>query len=217
MQYKNIEIKWGGHSGFLIKHNGMNIFIDPFKLNEESSMFKADLILITHGHWDHFSVEDIKRIIKNDTKFIGPSEILSQTRQVKDGIDFEIAEPENKINFNEIIIEVVNAYNVNKPFHSKGDGVGYVIDFSGVKVYHAGDTDVIPEMNNIKTDIALLPVSGKFTMTSDEAAKAAEIIHPDLAIPIHLGSHIGEKTDAERFVKLCKEKGINAKLIEKEI
>ena len=217
MQYKNIEIKWGGHSGFLIKSSGMNIYIDPLKLSEESSIFKADLILITHGHWDHFSIEDIKKIIKKDTKFIGPSEILSQTRQVKDGIDFEVAEVGKNLEFNGIKIQVVDSYNTNKPFHSKGDCVGYILDFDGIKIYHAGDTDFISEMNQIKADLAFLPISGKFTMNYLEAAKAAELIKPDLAIPIHWGNHIGTKEDAENFIHLCKEKGINAKILEKEV
>ncbi|MFA5258626.1 MAG: MBL fold metallo-hydrolase [Candidatus Pacearchaeota archaeon] len=213
MQYKNIEVKWLGHSGVLILFNEMNIYIDPIKL--ENFDKKADLILITHGHWDHFSVEDIKKIIKNSTRIIGPSEILSQSRQVKDGIDFEVAESTKNMEFNEISIDCIDAYNLNKPFHSKGDSVGYLINLNGTKVYHAGDSDLIPEMNNVQTDIAFLPISGKFVMTSDEAAKAAEIIHPDLAIPIHWGNHLGTKEDAQNFISLCKEKGINSLIMEK--
>lgn len=214
MQYKNLNIKWLGHSGFLIKYNEMNIYIDPIKLSDFNE--KADLILITHGHHDHLSVEDIRQIIKHGTKIIGPAEVLSQTRQVKDGLDFEVTEPNQNLEFNGISIDSVNAYNIDKPFHSKGDSVGYILDFDKTTIYHAGDTDIIPEMNNIQTNIALLPVSGKFTMTADEAAKAAEIIRPDLAIPIHWGSLIGTKQDAERFVKLCNEKGIRAIVMEKE-
>jgi L-ascorbate metabolism protein UlaG (beta-lactamase superfamily) len=217
VEYKNIEIKWLGHSGFFFKYNGINIYIDPIRIYNPDE--KADLILITHGHHDHLSVEIIKSIIKSGTKIIGPAEVLSQTRQIKDGIDFEIADFGKKINFFGIVIEGVYAYNIDKPFHLKGDCVGYIIDFSGARVYHAGDTDLINEMQKIKCDVALLPVSGKFTMTADEAAKAAEIIHPDLAIPMHWGilTGLGTKEDAEKFVSLCKERGINAKVMEKEI
>ncbi len=239
MEYKNLNIKWLGNSGFLIKHNGMNIYIDPIKLANFDN--KADIVLITHGHYDHCSIEDIRKIIKHGTKIIGPAEVLSQTRQIKnsikafeDGIDFEFAEAGKVLDFNGIKINCVHAYNINKPFHSKGDCVGYVIDFPekssnfsgssnqgfadiGTIIYHAGDTDLISELQRIKADIALLPVSGKFTMTSDEAAKAAEIIKPDLAIPMHFGTIIGTKQDAERFVSLCNGKGIRALVMEKEI
>ena len=217
MQYKNIEIKWLGHSGFLIKYHGMNIFIDPLKITDNLSIFKADLILITHGHWDHCSIEDIKKIIKSGTKIIGPAEVLSQIRNLKDGIPFEVTEPGKEIEFNGIFISSVEAYNLNKPFHSKGDSVGYILSFDGTIVYHAADTDIIPEMNSIKADLLLLPVSGKFTMDPSEAARAAELIKPDLAIPIHWGNHIGTREDAENFVLLCTQKGIRAQVIEKEI
>jgi len=215
MQYKNIEIKWLGHSGILILWNNMNIYIDPTKLTNFDK--KADLILITHGHWDHFSVEDIKKIISSSTKIIGPSEVLSQSRQVKDGIDFEVCEPKKSFELSDLKINCVEAYNINKPFHSKGDSVGYILSLAGTTVYHAADTDIIPEMQEIKCDIALLPISGKFVMTAPEAAKAAEIIHADLTIPIHWGNHIGTREDAEEFVRLCKQKGINALIMEKEI
>jgi len=216
MKYKNIELKWLGHSGFLIKFNNLNIYIDPINLGM-NFYEKADLILITHGHHDHFSVEDIKKIYKRETKFIGPVEVLSQTRPIGD-IDFTIAEPGKKININEIVIDCVEAYNTNKHFHSRGDGVGYIIYLNSASIYHAGDTDIISEMNNIKADILLLPVSGKFTMTALEAARAAEIIKPEIAIPIHWGviAGLGSLEDANNFFKICQEKGINVIIPEKE-
>jgi len=213
MQYKNIEIKWLGHSGFLIQHDKINIFIDPFKIGNISE--KADLILITHSHYDHCSVEDIKKIIKKETIVIGPADILSQTRQVGD-VNFKIAEPGKSLDFKEIKINSVPAYNTNKPYHSKEEAwLGYIIDFSGTTVYHAGDSDIIPEMNNIKVNIALLPISGKFVMDYHEAAIAANIIKPDLTIPMHYDSIIGTINDAEQFVQLCKQKNINAIILEK--
>jgi L-ascorbate metabolism protein UlaG (beta-lactamase superfamily) len=216
MIYKNIELKWLGHSGFLIKFSGINVFIDPFKLSDNINE-KADLILITHSHYDHCSVEDIKKIIKQETVIIGPADILSQTRQIGD-VNFKISGPEKNLDFKEIKIYCVPAYNTNKPYHSKDESwVGYIIDFLGTTVYHPGDSDVIPEMNNIRVNAAMFPVSGKFAMDYHEAAIAAEIIHPDLAIPMHWGTIIGTIDDAENFVKLCKGKGINAMVMEKEI
>jgi L-ascorbate metabolism protein UlaG (beta-lactamase superfamily) len=215
MQYKNIEIKWLGHSGFLIKHNGINVYIDPFKISDTES--KADLILITHGHYDHCSVEDLKKIIRRETRVIGPADILSQIRQIEE-VNFKIAEPENVLDFEDIRINCTSAYNIDKHYHSRDESwMGYIIDFNGTKIYHAGDSDLIPEMEEIKCDVALLPVSGKFVMNSEEAVEAAEIIMPDLAIPIHFNSIIGTIGDAESFVALCKKKGINAMMMEKEI
>ncbi len=215
MQYKNIDIKWLGHSGFLIKASGINVFIDPFKISDNIGE-KADLILITHSHYDHCSVEDLKKIIKRGTMVVGPADILSQTRQIED-VNFKITEPGKSFDFKGIKIECVPAYNTNKPYHPKDESwVGYIIDFSGTTVYHPGDSDVIPEMNNIRVNAAMFPVSGKFAMDYHEAATAVEIIHPDLAIPMHWGTIIGTISDAENFVRLCKEKGINAVVMEKE-
>ena len=215
MQYKNIEIKWGGNSGFFINASGVHIFIDPFRLSDTSK--KADLILITHGHYDHCSIEDIKKIVKFGTKIIGPSEILSKVSRF-DGIDFEIGEVGKKIDFNGIGIECVASYNINKHFHPGEEGyLGYVLDLFGIKVYHAGDSDFIPEMIKINADVALLPVGGKFTMTAEEALKAVDILRPKFAIPMHWGSVSGTLADAERFVNGCREIGVDANILEKEI
>jgi len=213
MKYRNLEILWLGHAGFLIKSD-INVYIDPFKLNRDDE--KADLVLITHGHYDHCSVEDVKKIIKHGTKIIGPIDILSQTRQIEDGIDFDIASPGKTLEFKGIKIHCIESYNSDKRFHPKNEGwVGYVVDFKGTKIYHSGDSDLIPEMRNVKCDVALLPVGGKFTMNSNEAALAAGIIKPDLAIPMHWGSIVGSESDAKNFVSNCKLKGINAVVLEK--
>ncbi|MBS3079816.1 MBL fold metallo-hydrolase [Candidatus Pacearchaeota archaeon] len=215
MLYKNVEIQGGRNSGFLINASGIKIYIDPFQINGNE---KADLILITHGHYDHFSIEDIKKIIKIGTKIIGPAELLSQVRRLRDRIDFEIGEVGKKIEFNGIGIECVASYNINKHFHPKEEGyLGYVMDLFGVKVYHAGDSDFIPEMINIVADIILLPVGGKFAMNSEEALKAVDVIKPNFAIPMHWGSVAGTLADAERFVNGCRELGVDSRVLEKEI
>lgn len=221
MKIDDIEIKWLGHSGFLIR-NSKIIYIDPYNIKENSE--KADIILITHSHYDHCSVADMKKIIKEGTKIFLTADCQSKITRFDISIDIQIVEPGQELNSGDIKISVLPAYNLDKSFHPKGDGwVGYIIKMNSVLIYHAGDTDLIPEMQKLtghkqpdKKFIALLPVGGRFTMTVEEAAEAAKLIKPSLAIPIHYGSIVGTKGDAEEFVKLCKEEGINAEILEKE-
>src|SRR3989339_866544 len=196
MKIGDVEIKWLGHSGFLIT-NSKVIYIDPYNIKED--LVKADLILITHGHYDHCSFADIQKIVKDGTKII-----LTADSQIK--------------------ISTFPAYNINKHFHAKNeDLVGYLIKMHDVLIYHAGDTDLIPEMKKLigykqegKKFIALLPVGGRFTMSAEEACEAAKIIKPTIAIPMHYGSIVGSEEDALEFVELCEEEGIQAKILKKE-
>jgi len=220
MKIDGIEIKWLGHSGFLIKST-KTIYIDPYSIKE--GMEKADFILITHSHYDHCSFEDMKKIIKEGTKVILTADCQSKIAKIDVPIDIQIIEPDKELIFGEIKISALPAYNIDKHFHKKEEGwVGYLIKLNGIIIYHAGDTDIIPEMQKLtgyqpdKKFIALLPVGGRFTMTCEEAVEAAKLIKPILAIPIHYGSIVGTKEDAEEFVKLCKEEGINAEILEKE-
>ncbi len=213
-----LDLKWLGHAGFLIKVGMKNIYIDPYQIS--SGEKKADILLITHSHYDHCSIEDINKIIKKDTLVLCPADC--QSKITKLDVKMQVVEPGQKLRIDNITIKAVPAYNINKKFHSKGENwLGYIIE-NGKTVYHAGDTDLIPEMKKIaelakkKRLIALLPVGGTYTMDSAEAARAAQIIKPFLAIPMHWGSIIGSKEDAEKFVELCKEKGISAKILEKE-
>jgi L-ascorbate metabolism protein UlaG (beta-lactamase superfamily) len=221
MQLDNIEIRWLGHSGFLIK-NYKVIYIDPYNIKEDSE--KADIILITHSHYDHCSIADIKKIIKNGTKIILTADCQSKMTRFDTPIDMQIVEPNQELSFGEIKISTLPSYNLDKSFHPKGEGwVGYLIKMNGVLIFHAGDCDIIPEMQKLtgynqlnKKFIALLPIGGKFTMNVEEAAEAAKLIKPTIAIPMHYGSIIGNKEDAEEFVKLCKEAGVDASILEKE-
>lgn len=214
MKYKDIEIKWLGHDGFILS-NSKKIFIDPYKIQESGD--KADILLITHTHPDHASIEDMKKIYKSGTKIIGPIGLLSMTRVLGD-VDFTMLEPGKEIESDGIKISAVPAYNTNKQFHPKDEGwMGYLVEIDGIKIYHAGDTDLINEMKNISCDIALLPVSGKFVMNAYEAANAARIIKSSLFIPMHWGSGIGGLEDAQKFAQLCKENGIRCEIIEREI
>jgi L-ascorbate metabolism protein UlaG (beta-lactamase superfamily) len=221
MQIDGVNIKWLGHSGFLIK-NYKIIYIDPYNIKEDSE--KADIILITHSHYDHCSIADIKKIIKNGTKIFLTADCQSKMTRFETPIDMQIVEPNQELSFGEIKISTLPSYNLDKSFHPKGEGwVGYLIKMNGVLIFHAGDCDFIPEMQKLtgynqldKKFIALLPIGGKFTMNVEEAAEAAKLIKPTIAIPMHYGSIIGNKEDAEEFVKLCKESGIDARILEKE-
>lgn len=218
MKIDNIEIKWLGHSGFLIK-NSKVIYIDPYNIKDNSE--KADLILITHSHYDHCSVADLKKIIKEGTKIIITADCQSKITRFDIPIEMQIVEPEQELVYNGIRISTLSAYNNDKPFHSKNEfWVGYLIKMNDLLIYHAGDTDVIPEMKKLtgynKKMIALLPVGGRFTMTAEEAVEAAKIIKPFLAIPMHYGSIVGTEEDAKEFKELCNEDGIRVEILEKE-
>ncbi len=221
MKFGELEIKWLGHSGFLIK-NHKAIYIDPFNIKENSE--KADIILITHSHYDHCSVADMKNIIKEGTKIVLTADSQSKITRSEIPIDIKIVAPNQELNLGEIKISTIPAYNVDKSFHPKEEEwVGYIIKMNDILVYHAGDTDLIPEMQKLtgynqpdKKFIALLPIGGRFTMDAEEAAEAAKLIKPMLAIPMHYGGIVGSREDAGEFVKLCKEEGIDAVILEKE-
>ncbi len=192
-----MKIEWLGHAGFMI-YGKKIVFIDPFKA--ESSE-KADIILVTHPHFDHFSIDDIKKLAKMDTVIIAPAEckdkIVSGKFHFK---EFKSISPGHSLAIYGISITAVPAYNVNKHFHKKTDNwVGYLVNFEGKLFYHAGDTDFIPEMVSIKADIALVPVGGTYTMNAREAAQAVAIFKPKIAIPMHYGSVVGSPDDADVF------------------
>ncbi|MDD5012249.1 MAG: MBL fold metallo-hydrolase [Candidatus Nanoarchaeia archaeon] len=220
MKFGDIEIKWLGHSGFLIKNHKI-IYIDPYNIKSDSE--KADIILITHSHYDHCSIADIKNIIKNGTKILLTADCQSKMTRFEIPIDMQIVEPDQEFSLGEIKISTIPSYNPEKPFHQKSEGwIGYLIKINGVIVYHAGDTDFIPEMQKLtgykqpgKEFIALLPIGGRFTMNAEEAVEVAKLIKPTLAIPIHWGSLFGTKEDAEEFVRLCEKDGIHAIILEK--
>ena len=186
-------IKWLGHASILISIGGKNIYIDPWKLIKIEP--KGDLILITHSHYDHFSPDDINKIVKNDSTIIGPHEIL----KIKTGIKKEV-KPGDEVDLKWVKVKAVPAYNVNKNYHPKGNNwCGYIIEIEGKKIYIAGDTDFIPEMKTIYADIVIVPIGGTYTMNAEEAAKAVNIIKPKIAIPYHYGDIVGSEKDAKLF------------------
>jgi L-ascorbate metabolism protein UlaG (beta-lactamase superfamily) len=192
-------IHWLGHDSFRVDVKGVVIYLDPWQLDPNSR--SADLILITHDHRDHCSPEDVSIIQNQDTVIVT---VAAAAEKLSGKI--EVVEPGSSLTIKGIKIEAVPAYNLNKfrspgvPFHPKGKNfVGFILEVNGQRIYHAGDTDVIPEMDTFEVDIALLPVSGTYVMTVDEAVEAAELIGPQIAIPMHVGRGIGGNSDAEAF------------------
>ena len=218
MKIQDIELDWMGHSCFRIKFKKKIIYIDPFKLNNND---KADIVLITHNHYDHCSFPDIDKISKDGTTVICTPDCVSMINRSAKKLELLPIEPLKEYDFEGINVKAFPAYNKNKAFHQKNEAwVGYLINLGKITIYHAGDTDCIEEMAYIKKNssgflVALVPVDGKFSMNYKEAEKACELIKPDQAIPMHYGSVAGTEQDAKNFVELCKENNINAQLLKK--
>lgn len=193
------RIHWLGHDAFRID-GPETIYFDPYELSGSNP--SADVILISHDHHDHCSPEDVAKIQGDMTVIV----TIASAAEKLTG-DVRIVEPGDTIQVRGIDVDAVRAYNVNKfrspgePFHPKEAGhVGFVVTVEGKRIYHAGDTDFIPEMAELKDiDIALLPVSGTYVMTAEEAIQAAEAIQPQIAIPMHVGRGIGSLEAAETF------------------
>ena len=186
------KLHWLGHDSFRIDSAAV-IYIDPWKLAKDSPA--ADLILITHEHHDHFSKEDIEKIRRRTTQIIAPPSVARGLN----GAVHEV-QPGDHVKVGEVVIDVLPAYNVEKRFHPRSAGhVGYLITVDGLRIYHAGDTDAIPEMRGLAPDIALLPVSGTYVMSPDEALVAIDLLSPGLVVPMHYGDVVGTAADAERL------------------
>ncbi len=196
-----------------IKINGEKvIYIDPYKIKEVNK--DADLIFITHEHYDHYSSEDINKIKKSNTRFIVPKSM--KNRLVIDRIsenDIISVDVKNKYNVDDIEFETIPAYNINKSFHPKNSNwVGYIININNIKYYIAGDTDITDEAINVKCDIAFIPIGGTYTMDYKEAATLTNKIKPKYAIPIHYGLIVGKYEDAIKYSNLL-DKEIECKII----
>lgn len=218
--YKGLEIKRFCHDSFLVSDGKTNMYFDPFKLHGDEP--KADYIFVSHEHFDHFSPDDIHKILKDSTVLF----MNEMTNEEIDGLydnKIVVINPGDSIDFKGLHIKGVPAYNINKfrepgkVYHPKEDRkLGFIVTFSGVKIYHTGDTDFIPEMNNLaseKIDLMFIPVSGTYVMTPDEAIEAALAIKADTSIPMHYGTIVGEKKQADEFAEKVRKKGLKSEII----
>jgi L-ascorbate metabolism protein UlaG (beta-lactamase superfamily) len=199
------SVEWLGHSGFRLTVGKAVVYIDPYRVADAAP--KADLILITHGHYDHFSPQDVEKLSGDRTWLVGPAAVAERVSgQVHSIAPGESLEDEL---VRGVLVSAVAAYNTSKRdpsgkvFHPREAGwVGYELNVRGERLYHSGDTDVIPEMDSVTgVDVALLPVSGVYVMTAQEAAEAARRIQPRVAVPMHWGQHIGTERDAREFAE----------------
>ncbi len=196
------HLHWLGHASFRLD-GPPTVYFDPWKLKDGSP--QADIVLVSHEHFDHCSPEDVERISGPQTVIVANPEAAKKLQG-----DVRVLRPGEQLTVGEVQIEAVPAYNVNKfrspgnPFHPKeGEHVGYVVTVGEERLYFAGDTDHTPEMAGVNCDVALLPVGGTYTMDAEEAAQAADTIKPRVTVPMHWGAGVvGERTDAERFRSL---------------
>lgn len=187
------------------------IYVDPYNITENYK--DADYIFCTHSHYDHFSPEDIERVIKKDTTIITVETSRKEALKIVDEEYLLIVEPYNNYKIGDIEFSTTYSYNINKAFHPKENKwVGYIINIDGVSYYIAGDTDNIKEIQNIECDIALLPIGGTYTMDYKEAAELANIIKAKTVIPTHYGTIVGSKEDAKKFKELVKGKTVEIKI-----
>ena len=200
----NIEINC--HSSIKIIGDKI-IYVDPFRIKENKN--DADIIFITHDHYDHYSLEDIEKVKKQNTIIVMP-EHLERKDDLKDVV---IVMPNKKYQVEGINVETIPSYNINKPYHPKENNwVGYILNIEGKRIYIPGDTDITEENMKIQCDILFVPIGGTYTMNYEEGAKLTNIIKPKVAIPVHYGEIVGKKEDAEEFKKLL-EKGIGCKIL----
>ena len=188
---------WYGHDSFRIEDGARQLYFDPWDI--PASAPKADLILVSHAHHDHYSPADIAALSTSTTCIVAPADVAE-----KIGPAAQAIRPGQTLQAAGFTVRAVPAYNVDKQFHPVGNQwVGYVVTLSdGMTVYHAGDADHVPEMDALEgIDVALLPVSGTYVMTAEEALAAANAFRPRVVIPMHYGKIIGTEDDARRFAK----------------
>lgn len=188
---------WFKQSSYQWHGDRLMVYIDPWGVTRSDP---ADVVFITHAHYDHFSMEDIDRVRKPDTRIVAPRDIAQELSG-----DVTAVRPGDSIDVSGIRGEAVPAYNISEErleFHSRAnEWVGYVLDLGDHRYYHAGDTDRLPDLDEVRADVAFLPVGGKYTMDVEEAAGLARAMSPALAVPMHYGFVAGTKGDGQRFAE----------------
>ncbi len=207
LEFGGVKFYWLGHDGYRIESGGKTIYIDPYQISKsQHNKNDAEVVLISHNHFDHLSLDDLKHVVGKKTTIVAAKECLVQLGN-SGATETKGVAPGDKLTVQGMAIEAVAAYNTNKHFHPKADGkVGFVFEIGGTRVYHTGDSDDIPEMSTVRPDVALVPVSGTYVMTAEEAARAVnEKIRPrKLAIPMHYGLIVGSEQDAKKFQQLVR-------------
>lgn len=201
LQFRGVKIQHLPHAGFRLEGGGLVVYIDPFSL--PSSPGDGDVGVCTHDHYDHCSPEDLRKALKRDAVIVAASNCERKLRGLMRGL--KLLKPGDEVEVKGVKVRAVPAYNVGKPYHPREyGGIGVIVELSGVRIYHAGDTDLIPEMESLRghVDVALVPVSGVYVMTAGEAVEAVRRIQPALAIPMHYGAIVGDRRDAESFKRL---------------
>jgi len=189
----SVRITWLGHASVKISSASTTLYIDPWKIGRTAQ--HADIVLLTHDHYDHYSEGDVKTVADKSTHVVGPMSASVITERIAPG---------KSLNLKDVSIQAIPAYNLSKAFHPKANGwVGYIVIIGGKKIYHTGDTDRIPEMKGIDVDVALMPVGGTYTMDVREAGEALKDIKTTFVIPIHYGDIVGSRKDAEKLAGLC--------------
>jgi len=190
----SVEITWIGHASFRIAGEGAVVYIDPWKVTGEPH--DADLVVLSHSHYDHFSPEDVAKVSKDGTAVVAPHDTAGKLKAAR------AVAPGDRVTVGDVTVEAVAAYNIGKAFHPKANRwIGAVVCLDGKRIYYAGDTDLVPEMNDLKdVDLALLPVGGTYTLDAPQAARACEVIGCKAAVPYHWGDIVGSANDARTFV-----------------
>jgi L-ascorbate metabolism protein UlaG (beta-lactamase superfamily) len=205
MDFNGVSLHWLGHDGFKIIAGNRTVYVDPYQLSKaQHNKNDANIVFISHNHFDHLSMDDLKHVVGKKTSIVAAKECVDQLRAAG-AAELRGVAPGDRLAVQGVAVEVLPAYNTNKKFHPKADGkVGFVFTVNNMRIYHTGDTDDIPEMTAAKPDVALVPVSGTYVMTAEEAARAVnEKIKPKkLAIPMHYGSIVGSEQDAAKFKQL---------------
>jgi L-ascorbate metabolism protein UlaG (beta-lactamase superfamily) len=194
------HMRWFGQSSFDLRTEaGLAVFIDPFRVPGRAG--PADLILITHPHQDHYDKKSIEGLRKEGTAIVMPRSCVEPGQMALSAGE--------SLSFGLLTVTGIAAYNLTRRFHPRSGGwLGYMIEVEGIRIYHAGDTDLVPEMADLHPDIALLPVGGIFSMSGRAAAEAAGIMKASLCIPMHFGMLLGGRGAGARFVHRLGDKGL---------